>query len=213
MKSLIFSTYLLLVAGTSQAQVKNLHNFTNLEFPYGSLIKSGSVLYGMTYRGGVNSDGCVFSIKTNGNGFTDLLDFDVANGQYTNGSLLLLGNRLYGLTYRGGANGEGVLFSININGSGYKDIYDFISVTGGFPRSSLTLAGNKFYGTTNSGGANGDGVVFSIDTNGNAYSDKHDFDGTDGSEPYYGALSLSGKTLFGMTFIGGGQMVMVLFSL
>ena len=34
--------------------------------PFGSLTLSGSTLYGMTYQGGLFSDGTVFSVSTNG---------------------------------------------------------------------------------------------------------------------------------------------------
>ena len=93
--------------------------------PTGSLILSGGQLYGMTAFGGINDDGNIFRIDTNGSGYKDLWDFHAAfdsNGAGSYGSLLLLGGKLYGMTNYGGINGEGNIFRINTNGNGYKDL-------------------------------------------------------------------------------------------
>src|SRR6185436_1027497 len=56
-----------------------LHSFTggtaDGNFPLGSLIQSGSTLYGMTYRGGSSNKGTVFQIGTDGTGFSVLHSF------------------------------------------------------------------------------------------------------------------------------------------
>ena len=41
-------------------------NGTNGEYPHGGLTLSGSTLYGMTYHGGANDDGTIFSIPVTG---------------------------------------------------------------------------------------------------------------------------------------------------
>ena len=48
---------------------------TNGQYPYGDLTLSGNILYGMTYSGGNDGYGNVFSVHTNGGNFMDLADF------------------------------------------------------------------------------------------------------------------------------------------
>ena len=150
------------------------------------LILSGNVLYGMTTFGGANDSGCVFSIHTDGTGYKDLHDFNLADGAIPSGDLTISGNVMYGMTAVGGKYNGGTIFSINTNGSGFTKLYDFnfTDTTGGGPGGSLVLSGNKLYGMTYGGGPSDDGTVFSINTNGTGYSNMYDFTGEpDGFEP------------------------------
>lgn len=72
------------------------------------------------------------------------------------------------------------------------------------PLGDVTLSGTKLYGMTEFGGATDGGVVFSVNTDGSNYGLLHSFGNvtTDGRAPY-GALALSGTTLYGMTLSGG----------
>jgi len=84
---------------------------------------AGNTLYGTTFFGGTNGSGNVFSINTNGTGFTILHNF-TANytntvGYYTNAdgasplaALTVAANALYGTAAQGGTNGVGTLFSL-----------------------------------------------------------------------------------------------------
>jgi uncharacterized repeat protein (TIGR03803 family) len=116
----------------------------------------------MTQVGGINNQGCVFSLDTNGTGYTDLLDFNNSNGAQPGGALNLLGNTLYGMTVLGGTNGGGIIFSMDTNGNNYTDIHNFGGLLGSEPYGSLLLSGNSAYGLTYSGGANNDGTIFSL---------------------------------------------------
>ena len=116
----------------------------------------------MTQEGGINNKGCIFSIDTNGGGYTDLLDFNDTNGSYPLGSLTLLGKVLYGVTSGGGANNDGCLFSIDTNGSGYADLYDFNGTNGENPIGTLGLSGGFLYGMAHAGGVKDSGVIFSF---------------------------------------------------
>jgi uncharacterized repeat protein (TIGR03803 family) len=64
--------------------------------PYGSVVQaSNGLLYGMTYNGGANNQGIIFSYNpsTNSNPkYTKLLDFNGANGEYPYGSLIQVGD-------------------------------------------------------------------------------------------------------------------------
>ncbi len=68
--------------------------------PAGSLIASGTKLYGTTSGGGSSNDGVVFSINSDFTGFTLLHSFTsgTSNGTGPDTSLLLSGSKLYGLT-------------------------------------------------------------------------------------------------------------------
>ena len=110
-------------AGTVFAVNTNGMGFTNLYVftaptnstnsdganPRGGLILSGSTLYGTAYNGGLSS-GTIFALGTNGQGFTNLHSFTLANlSPYTNSDgahpeagLILSANTLYGTATGGG---------------------------------------------------------------------------------------------------------------
>jgi len=208
---------------TVKAQYTDLLDFNGSlnpqgDNPQGSLIFSvtGDTVFGMTGGGGANSDGAVFSVKTNGAAYHDMLDFNVANGRAPAGDLTFSRHRdtLFGMTLNGGVNTKGNIFSIKPDGSGYVDMFDFNFSNGRFPESNLTLSvtGDTLFGMANSGGANNLGVIFSIRTNGAAYTDLHDFVGANGQYPN-GALtySITKDTLFGTTYQGGAHGAGVIF--
>ena len=58
-------------------------DFSNGAYPYGSLIQaSDGKLYGMTYGGGSNFEGVIFSYDPVASAYTQLKDFDGTNGAY-----------------------------------------------------------------------------------------------------------------------------------
>lgn len=188
--------------GSGYTELYHFINGTAGSSPVGSLLLSGGVFYGMTLSGGANADGNVFSVNTNGSGYTDLLDFNDTNGKDPYGSLVISGNVLYGMTFEGGANGDGLIFSINTNATGYKDILDFNGANGSNPYGTLILSGNILYGMTSIGGVNSQGNIFSININGSSYTDLFDFNGANGAGPQ-GDLLLEGNVLYGVTKYGG----------
>jgi uncharacterized repeat protein (TIGR03803 family) len=207
-----------LVAGLTihslQASVTILHNFTvgpsDGRRPYGSLTLSGSTLYGMTQIGGSNDTGALFSMNTDGSGFSLLHSFTggASDGAYPNDSLTLSGSKLYGMTNSGGSYGTGTLFSMNTDGSGYSLLHSFTggASDGGSPQGSLKLSGSTLYGMTRDGGSNHTGALFSMNTDGTGFSLLHSFTGgaSDGASPQ-GSLTLSGSKLYGMTSAGGSS--------
>ncbi|MGA1824257.1 MAG: choice-of-anchor tandem repeat GloVer-containing protein [bacterium] len=186
--------------------------------PYGSLIQSGSTLYGMTWHGGDHGDGVIFSIGTDGNGFTLLHEFGggIDNGREPKGSLIQSGSTLYGMTDSGGDNDKGVIFSIGTDGSGFTLLHVFAGGVndGAYPDDSLIYDGSTLYGMTERGGDSDIGVIFSIGTDGSEFTLLHEFAGgdADGSQPL-GALTQSGSTLYGMTWRGGDSDLGVIFSI
>ena len=186
--------------------------------PEGSLTLSGSNLYGMTYAGGSADAGTIFSLNTNGTGFTLLHSFSglASDGQLPNGSLTLSGSTLYGMTTSGGTSNLGTIFSLNTNGTGYGLLHTFTSATtdGKSPFGSLTLSGSTLYGMTRDGGGSNGGTLFSMNVDGTGFTLLHSFAGgaSDGSAPY-GSLTLSGTKLFGLTNTGGSNGAGTLFSM
>jgi uncharacterized repeat protein (TIGR03803 family) len=95
-----------------------LHNFDNATRANGITPTTGLVqgsdgfLYGVTSGGGTSLDGTIFSIKTDGTGFSVLHSFDGAHGATPYSQPLLHTNgKIYGLTNQGGAHNDGVLYS------------------------------------------------------------------------------------------------------
>jgi uncharacterized repeat protein (TIGR03803 family) len=110
---------LIFSVSTAGSGFKDLLDFTGAEgngaAPEGSLILNGSTLYGMTAgAGGSYSAGLIFSISTSGSGFTDLWNFNSADGAFPEGGLLLSNNVLYGMAYSGGQYGWGSIFSYSL---------------------------------------------------------------------------------------------------
>jgi len=189
------------------------------KFPLGSLILSGSTLYGMTNLGGVSNSGTIFSINTNGTSFTLLHSFTggSSDGNSPTDSLTIIGTKLYGMTENGGSSDIGTIFSINTNGTGFQLLHTFLGGAGdgNLPFGSLTFSPpTTLYGVTGNGGSSSDGVLFSINTDGTGYSLMHIFAGgaSDGAAPE-ASLTLSGSTLYGMTAIGGSSNKGTIFSI
>ncbi|MEA3488983.1 MAG: choice-of-anchor tandem repeat GloVer-containing protein [Candidatus Omnitrophota bacterium] len=192
-----------------------LHNFTNIasdgSSPRGSLTLDAGTLYGMTYSGGASNPGTVFSIGTDGTGFTLLHDFTggANDGGWPEGSLVLDSGTLYGMTYTGGASNYGTVFSMGTDGTGFTLLHDFAGGAGDgcLPIGSLTLGSGTLYGMSYQGGNFGSGTAFSMNTDGTGFTVLHDFAGSgngDGSRPR-GDLTLDSGTLYGMTPEGGNS--------
>ncbi|MGA2028965.1 MAG: choice-of-anchor tandem repeat GloVer-containing protein, partial [Verrucomicrobiota bacterium] len=196
----------------------------------GRLLLSGNTLYGAATMGGTNGSGTVFSINTDGTGFTNLYNFSILTHSTNSdgaspdgGELTISGNTLYGTALLGGANDNGTVFKINTDGTGFTNLYTFSAGTGSGldignndgarPNGTLTLSGNTLYGTTTTGGNNGAGVLFQVNTDGSGFMNFYSFTGGyDGSLPV-GLLLLSGITLYGATLNGGTNGTGTLFAI
>ncbi|HPA21558.1 MAG TPA: hypothetical protein PLU30_27715 [Verrucomicrobiae bacterium] len=187
--------------------------------PYGDLLAIGDRFYGTTSYGGSNNVGTLFSIGTNGTGFTVLHDFKGGSGDgaIARGSLVEVGGALYGVTDNGGSNANrGTIFRINTDGTGYQIIHNFAGGSGdGMDPyfGDLVAFGDTLYGLTGYGGTNNYGTLFELNTNGTDFLVLHSFrgGGTDGRWPY-GGLDLADGVLYGMTPYGGPSDVGTVFS-
>jgi uncharacterized repeat protein (TIGR03803 family) len=186
-----------------------LHSFgvhpDNGRKPYGSLIMDDAMLYGTTKEGGASGYGVIFKIQADGSGYTVLHSFaGGAGGSSPFGGLTLSGSALYGTASSGGSADLDAVFKINTDGTGYTVIHSFGTWAGGaYPCTSLTQDGATLYGTAKEGGVSGCGVIFKIQTDGSGYTVLHSFAGGAGGSHPYGALTLSGSLLYGMTSSGG----------
>jgi uncharacterized repeat protein (TIGR03803 family) len=190
--------------------------------PQSDLILSGGTLYGTAALGGSKGGGggTLYSINTNGTGFTVVHTFGGSggiNGTYPVGGLVLSGSTLYGTTENNGSgSGRGVIFKVNTDTTGYTLLHSFSALVnntnsdGANPIAGLSLSGSTLYGTTSLGGTNGNGTVFAINTSGTGYSVFHTFtaisSGTnnDGANPK-ARLIVSGGNLYGTTSGGGAN--------
>jgi uncharacterized repeat protein (TIGR03803 family) len=174
--------------------------------PNGSLVISGTTLYGMALGGGAHGNGTIFSISTTGAHFTLLYSFagNATDGASPEGSLILSGNILYGMANYAGSGANGSVFSIHTDGTLFTELHGFTGgADGGAPSGSLVLSGNTLYGMTPHDG-NSDGTIFSVNTDGTGYEVLYHFTGGyDGSNPL-GSLLISGHTLYGTANSGGG---------
>jgi hypothetical protein len=159
--------------GNDGSNYKVLLSFTgtggvaNGRQPSGSLVVSGTTLYGMTTMGGVNGYGNVFSVGADGTNYRNLLSFagsgGAAIGRNPYGSLILSGTTLYGMTYGGGTYGYGNIFSLGEDGTSYQNLYSFTGGSdGGGPQGSLTLSQGTLFGMTSTSGAFFNGTVFAL---------------------------------------------------
>jgi uncharacterized repeat protein (TIGR03803 family) len=154
----------------------NLYNFssansnTDGQLPSAGLVLSGHTLYGNAESGGSSGAGTVFTIKTDGTGFTNLHSFTTTadtnnDGGFPLAGLILSGDTLYGTLSSGGGFNGGTVFAIKTDGTCFTNLYSFggVSNGGGFASyAGLILSGNALYGTTTEGGGGASGTVFSL---------------------------------------------------
>jgi uncharacterized repeat protein (TIGR03803 family) len=208
---------------TDGSSFTNLHSFSGNgdgSATAAGLVLSGNTLYGACQSGGTNGLGLIFSINTDGSAYTKLHSFPITAGGINSegaqplASMVLSGNTLFGTTPSGGSGGRGSVYRINTDGNSFTNLHSFSALVGNTnsdgaqPFGGLTLSGNTLFGTTLYGGANSNGVLFKLNTDGSGYTNLHTFSAlnnrtnSDGVNPY-GALFLSGNTLYGTASAGG----------
>ena len=209
---------------TDGSNMEVLHEFEadtvdNGDGPRGSLVASGSTLYGVTNDGGANDDGCIFKIDTDGSNFAIVWDFEDAadNGAFPEGSIIIDNGFIYGTTSDGGANSVGAVYKYSISGDSLTILHNFagFNTDGATPRGELLLSGTTLYGTTTAGNTvDNRGTIFKVDTDGSNYLLMHNCRSSTeiGDIPYGGLTLLDGK-LYGMTVYGGEDNEGVIFEI
>jgi uncharacterized repeat protein (TIGR03803 family) len=116
--------------GPAQTNASPVTPVTNSDgaFPSSSLILVANTLYGTASEGGIEGQGTVFKVNTDGTGFmtlhnfTDTIPYDAFGNVFITNSdganpvagLTLSGNIVYGTASRGGSTGNGTIFSISL---------------------------------------------------------------------------------------------------
>jgi uncharacterized repeat protein (TIGR03803 family) len=192
-----------------------LHNFgsgSDGKSPGWGLLEQGGKLYGTTVGGGTSNIGTVYSIGTDGAGYSVLHDFSGSAAIGPTGILVSDGSQLYGAAMYGGAAHVGTVFSLAVGGGEFTILHEFAGPPndGAGPFGGLALDGDTLYGTTMLGGQHspiGGGTLFSLKTDGTGYTILHHFAGddvspADGCQPQ-GDLLISSGTLYGTTTAPG----------
>ncbi len=131
--------------------------------PSGGLVLSGDTLYGTTKsggRGGLNGLGTVFSLRTNGTGFTTLHRFDTASKAFYpwGTELLVAEDILYGTTKGSG----GTVFALRTDGTEFTNLHSLRYDIEGASPSSPFLLGQSLYVVAAESGSLGQGTLFRL---------------------------------------------------
>ncbi len=179
--------------------------------------QDGVTLYGTTIASGPTLTGTIFSVSTDGTGFTVLAGVP---GRVSSTALVQANaNTFYGATDAGGANDGGTVFAVTLSGSEatVAVLYNFDQSTanGGGILGDLVLDNGTLFGIANGGGANNDGAIFAVKTDGSTTGSPliYSFaNGADGKSPQSGLHLLNGR-LYGTTVAGGVNGTGAIFSL
>jgi uncharacterized repeat protein (TIGR03803 family) len=129
------------------------------------LVLSGNTLYGTAAVGGINGNGTVFALNTNGTGFTILHSFAAGTGSFPHNyinsdgatpfdaALILSGNTLYGTAKAGGTNGNGTVFSMSLAFAVITTALPNGTNGAAYSQTLTAFGGQTPYSWTNSSGA------------------------------------------------------------
>ncbi|HEV2381130.1 MAG TPA: choice-of-anchor tandem repeat GloVer-containing protein [Terriglobia bacterium] len=199
--------------GGTLTTLYNFNEYPDGGQPLGSLVQApNGILYGTTNAGGLNGDGTVYSITSQG-ALTTIHSFDYSDGWAVNDGLILASDgNFYGTTTGGGSSsacqdGCGTVFKITASGK-LTTLHNFDSIDGAEPIGGLVQATDgDFYGTTGTGGTGYAcpyqcGTVFEITRSG-TLTTLHSFDSTDGATPYDALFQATNGSFYGTTLVGG----------
>lgn len=163
-----------------------LHDFdgTDGRTPYGSLCQgTDGLLYGMTFNGGSQDKGVLFSIDPVSGAFLKRLDFTGPNGQSPWGSLVRAADgTLYGTTTLGGPS-SGSIFSFAPSTNTLTTLHAFNALDGGLLFGSVIIGSDgALYGTSGIAGAFM-GNVYRFEPGSSTLTSLHGFTEAEGQSP------------------------------
>jgi uncharacterized repeat protein (TIGR03803 family) len=178
----------------------------------GPLFLSESTLYGVATEGGVNGDGTLFSLASEGSSFGPTYDFAAASsfpltnggGANPQGGVVLSGSTLFGSAYDGGIDGSGTVYQYDFASSVFSPLYSFTGAADyKNPQGPLVLSGDTLYGATPA-------TIFGLTTNGTDFTTLFTFpfttsDGSGDATNATGFAANGGLILAGQTFYGTAQ--------
>jgi len=196
--------------GTGFTVLENF-DYTSGGNPYGGALIQGTdgALYGAASQGGSSGYGAVFTLNTDGTGFTVLQNFDYSTtgGYLYSGLMQGADGALYGTASQGGSGSYGTVFTLNTDGTGFAVLKNFdYSTTGAYLYTGLLQATDgALYGLAHQGGSNGYGTVFKLDTDGTDFTVLRNLDqSTTGGYPYGDELiQATDGVLYGTVTQGG----------
>jgi uncharacterized repeat protein (TIGR03803 family) len=192
------------VPGLAMSPLWSFNDISSGETPYSPLTQGlDGNFYGTTLEGGVDGDGTVFKVTTNGVLVT-LLPFDYTDGALPYGGLAFSSGFFYGTTEAGGIHGDGTLFRMTATG-GITTLSTFNGDNGNYPIAGMTPGSDgNFYGTTLEGGDYGYGTIFRMTAAG-ALATLVSFNYTDGGFPSCVLVQGSDGNFYGTTEDGGTE--------
>ena len=202
-------------ANNTEAVAWNLGHASNgPASPYGDLVYDANnhLFYAMTFGGGDNAIGCVFSFNPAIDSIKQLWNFGYNGGaNLPYGNLVLNPNNglYYGMTSQGGNNNDGAIITLNPLTDTVHRVYNFNDgQSGETPNGSLVWSSttNLFYGMTSAGGADSLGTLFSFNPADSVETTLHNFGfGTDAAGPLANLIYNENTGLFYGLSINGGE--------
>jgi uncharacterized repeat protein (TIGR03803 family) len=184
----------------------SLYSFDSAHGAYpaaGLVLGTDGNYYGTTSNGGINSNGTVFKITSEGK-LTTLHSFSYfVDGAYPSAGLVQgTDGNFYGTTSTGGANTDGTIFRITSEGT-LTTVHGFDGEDGCNPVSGLVQGTDgSFYGTTNGCGIPGDGTIFRFSLDG-LLTTLFVFDYTNGAQPESALVQAPNGSFYSTTRLGG----------
>lgn len=188
---------------------RKIHQFENengsLYVPDGLIIKDYKV-YGNCLYGGANGLGFqyggIFEIRSDGTGYSKVIDLTANKGYCPWGTPEISGDTLFAATMQGGSIGKGNLFSVKTDRNGYTLLQDFTGTNGKTPFEGVIIIDNVLYGTTSEGGQYA-GILYSVNRDGSNFKVLVNFGDVykNGKTPKGRLFYLNGA-LYGTTSLG-----------
>jgi len=200
-------------ATNTEKRVWSFGHGTSAASPYGDLVydATNQLFYGMSFGGGRNGTGTVFSLNPATDSARVLWNWGYSPGAslpYGNLVLNPNNNLYYGLTQSGGNYNDGAIITLNPATDTVHRVYNFNDAPGGeIPYASLVwyAPNNLFYGVTTQGGTDSLGVIFSFNPADSIETPLYNFGfGSDAASPQGNLIFDQGKGLFYGLAINGG---------
>ena len=138
------------------------------QFPRGTLVTDGSLLFGTT-SAGAQRTGTLYQFDPTTETHTILHEFSQTGNQNIS-NLVLIDNTLYGTSSTAGVNNDGFLWSYDLTTEAFSILYELDrAMDGNNPRSLVAVNSDMLYGMMEGNGPGGAGNLFSYGLTSNIY--------------------------------------------
>jgi uncharacterized repeat protein (TIGR03803 family) len=172
--------------------------------PFSPLVQSPTNFwfYGTTRRGGVNGNGTIFRIDSEGD-FQVVHNFTGADGGSPVALIQANDGNFYGIASTGGADDKGVIFRMTPSNQ-VTVLYTFTGGDDGWALGGSLVQGSDgfLYGTAQNGGGENEGTLFRISTSGQNFTVLHSFHLASGLQPIT-LMQHTNGFFYGYTNAGG----------